>query len=64
MLFTGDARDMVFTANRQDGRIRFFTQDWQDANHERMVINSDGKVGIGGTPNSPFMVKEKRNNFV
>ncbi len=63
MLFTGDARDMVFTANRQDGRIRFFTQDWQDANHERMVINSDGKVGIGGTPNSPFMVKEKNPDY-
>lgn len=44
---TGDAESMVLCAVRPQGAIKFFTQSWQYPENQRMIINSEGNVGIG-----------------
>lgn len=46
---TSDAKDLIIAASQETGRIRFITRTWVTPENERMVIDSNGNIGIGVT---------------
>lgn len=56
---TGDAESMVLCAVKPQGAIKFYTQSWRFPENQRMIINSQGNVGIGTpTPASRLQVAQ------
>jgi hypothetical protein len=46
---------MILCATNPAGKIRFFTQTWVSEENERMIINQEGKVGIGTSEPSELL---------
>jgi hypothetical protein len=54
---TSDAKDLIIAAAQETGRIRFFTKTWVTPENEKMIIDSNGNVGIGNSePKSKLQV--------